>query len=374
MNVSGSVKLLCTAALLAVFAGCVSPEHKGHTGVAGKTNDANTLPRSIPDGEVRAVWIASSYFNNEKQKAIPEIRTALDRFAAIEVNDIFCFHAMKYQNEKGWDFLETLLSEAHARGIRVHPCWCPGHVYPSWKQEVVEEHPEWLIQNLKENPHTLNFAIEEVREFVLSKVSEVLEYDIDGLQLDGIRFQTGQGFSYDEATCSAFKEQYGKGPQELRWHNCGSMLWCEWMRWNADHVTTMVRGIKSLIEESGKGIPLSVAVFPDHESAKLLIGQDWENWAEEGIVDILCPMLYTGNHEVFRKYAKRATNVAKGRCLLYNGILLSGPRGCNTPKDVVRQVIIARQEGADGVVFFYGGDLLKDEFFDELKVGVFSEK
>lgn len=200
-----------------------------------------------------------------------------------------------------------------------------------------------------------------------------MEYDIDGLQLDGIRFQTRQGFSYDEATCSAFKEQYGKGPQELRWHNCGSMLWCEWMRWNAAHVTTLVRGIKNLIEESGKGIPLSVAVFPDHESAKLLIGQDWESWAAEGIVDILCPMLYTTNHEVFRKYAKRAASVAKGRCLLYNGIALAVPRGNNTPEGVARQVKISRQEGADGVVFFYGGDLLKDEYFDELKAGVFSD-
>ena len=374
MSVSGFVRLLCTTVLLAVFVGCVSTEPKGRTGVVGKALDANIPPRSSPDGEVRAVWIASGYFDNEKQKAMPEVRTALDRFAAIGVNDVFCFHVMKYQNEKDWDFLEALLREAHARGIRVHPCWCPGHVYPSWNQEVVEEHPEWLIQNLKENPHTLNFALEEVREFVLSKVAEVLEYDIDGLQLDGICFQTGQGFSYDAATCRAFKEQYGKGPLELRWHNCGSMLWCEWMRWNAAHVTTLVRGVKNLIEESGKGIPLSVAVFPDHESAKLLIGQDWESWAEEGIVDILCPMLYTTNHEVFRKYAKRAASVAKGRCLLYNGIALVIPRGDNMPKDVARQVIIARQEGADGVVFFYGGDLLKDEFFNVLKAGVFSEK
>ena len=67
-------------------------------------------------------------------------------------------------------------------------------------------------------------------------------------------------------------------------------------------------------------------------------------------------------------------SVCTGRCLLYNGIALAIARGNNTPEDVAQQVIIARQEGADGVVFFCGGELLKDKFFDGLKTGVFSEK
>ena len=117
MSAAGFSKLFFAVAWIAFCIGCASPEHKGRTDVVGRASDANTSPRSGPDGEIRAVWISSGYFNKEKQKAIPEIRTALERFAAIGVNDIFCFHVMEYQHEKGWDFLEALLREAHARGI-----------------------------------------------------------------------------------------------------------------------------------------------------------------------------------------------------------------------------------------------------------------
>ncbi len=359
MRATESMRGLIVVAVMLGALGCATPRQQER---------AETIAKP---GEVRAIWLASTYFSNAREEAVAKMKDALDGFASIGITDIYCFHVMRDQHEKDWDFLAVLLEKAHARDIRVHPICCPGHVYPAWKEEIIGEHPEWLIKNLAENPPCLNFALAEVREFVLGKVAEMLEYDIDGIQLDGIRFQTNQGFSYDEATCRAFKEEYGKGPLELRWHNSGSVLWCEWMRWNAAHVTALVKGVKDLIERSGKPIPFSVAVFPDHESAKILIGQDWERWTDEGIIDVLCPMLYTGNHAAFAKYVRRAVEVGRGKCPVYAGIAVKIARCENTPEELVKQMRISRREGADGVVFFYGADLLDKKFRDRLSADVF---
>ncbi len=314
--------------------------------------------------EVRGVWISSSYYSSEKEEAALQMREALDGYAAAGVTDLFCFGALPDQHALDWDFLAVLLEEAHARSMRVHPCICPGHVYPGWEEEV-ERHPEWLVRNWKESPPRLNFAVAEVRDFIVGKVAGALKYDIDGIQLDGIRFETGLGFSYDRATREAFKAEYGRGPLELRWRNCGSVLWCEWMRWNATHVTALVRGIKDLIGRSGRDIPLSAAVFPDGESSRLLVGQDWRRWIEEGIVDLVCPMIYTNNHEVFRRYTRQALDAAGGKCPVCPGIAVRSSHNRNTPEGVGRQVEISREEGARGVVFFSGATL-KGDFLDVL--------
>jgi len=46
-------------------------------------------------------------------------------------------------------------------------------------------------------------------------------------------------------------------------------------------------------------------VFPNYESAKVLIAQNWEQWAQQEIIDIICPMLYTNNTDLFRRYIRK---------------------------------------------------------------------
>lgn len=373
MSVVGFSRMLFMAALIASLSGCAQLERKGPLHAPERTDDAKSRRQTGPESEGRAVWIHSTYFSQDRAKAASEIEEQLDTYAGIGIDNLFCFHALRDQHGLDWDFLEVLLQEAHSRGMKVHPCFCVGHLYPAWKEEVIEQHPDWLIRSIKESRPSLNLALPEVREFIISQVSEALRYDIDGIHLDYIRFQTGQGFSYDDATCQAFKQRYGRGPLELSWHNCGSVIWCEWMRWNAAHVTDLVRGIREEIEKSARNIPLSAAVFPDHESAKLLVGQDWRKWAEEGLVDILCPMLYTKNNEVFEKYARYAVDVAKGKCLVYTGIAIVTSHAENTPQRVAEQIQIARRAGADGVALFSASSL-KGEFIRELKGEVFKQK
>lgn len=198
------------------------------------------------------------------------------------------------------------------------------------------------------------------------------KYDIDGIHLDYIRFPVNQRFSYDKATCESFKKEYGYSPLEVK-HDCGSMVWSEWIKWNAKHVTALIKEIKETINKSGRNVVLGVDVFPDHVTAQVLIGQDWELWAKEGIVDFICPMLYTNNTDLFRRFVKEAVKAADGKCLVYPGIACRSSHNKNTPEGVAQEVKIAREAGADGVVFFSGFSL-NEEFINKLKFEVFKEE
>ena len=327
-----------------------------------------SFSQTVQQKEGRAVWLHASIFEDDEKEATQQLEELLDKYADIGINNIFCFYTMMDQHQKNWDFLEVLLTEAHERTIKVHSIFCPGQKVKL--EGEIKEHPEWLIRGKKgEIYQNLNLANPEVREYIKRQVTEALKYDIDGIHLDYIRFQINQGFSYDKATCEAFKKEFGYSPLDVH-QDCGSMVWCEWIKWNAEQVTELVREIKEMINESGKDIVLGVDVFPDAETAKVLIGQDWELWAQEGIVDIICPMQYTNDLDVFRKSVKRAVEATNGKCLIYPGIACHSSHNKNTPEGVVQEVIIAREEGADGVTFF-SGTSLTDEFIDKLKLSAF---
>jgi uncharacterized lipoprotein YddW (UPF0748 family) len=331
-----------------------------------------TYPSSQSAGEeeVRAVFLHDSMFGVEKAEAVSKLKNILSQYVEIGINNIFCFYDLS-RKPREYDFLEVLLEEAHLHGIKVHPILHPG--YRVRLEGEIKQHPEWLIKGKKGEmyPH-LNLAHPDARDYALRQIAEILEYDVDGINLDYIRFPIGQRFSYDEYTCSAFKKEFGQSPLDVV-HDSGEIIWCEWIKWNTEQITTFVRETKAVIQKSGKDIPLSVDVFPDLESAKVEIAQDWGKWAQEGIVDILCPMIYTNNLDLYRKYVKDAVYIANGKCLVYPTIACISSHNKNTPEGVARSVEISREEGAEGVAFFSGYSLT-DEFMSKLKSTVFFDK
>ncbi|MCD6379584.1 family 10 glycosylhydrolase [bacterium] len=320
--------------------------------------------------EGRAIWVSSTMFDLEKSKAITQIEETLDKYGSIGINTLYCFSSMPDQNNKNWDFLNVFIKAAHSRDMEVHPIFCPGGGVKL--EGDIKQHPEWLIRGKKHEIYPyLNLAHLGAQDYILGKLSEALEYNIDGIQLDYLRFQVNQGFSYDKANCSAFKKEFGISPLEIKNQDSGNSLWCEWIKWNDKQVTDFVRRMKNLMDESGKNITLSADVFPDHEIAKMEIGQDWEQWANEELIDVYCPMLYTDNNNVFRRGVRRAVKLNKGKKgMVYAGIGIRSSHNNAKPVNVARQVRIAREEGADGVVFFFGSHLT-EEFISELKSDVF---
>jgi len=325
-----------------------------------------------PAMPVRGVWMHPGFFGTEKPAALDKIRSTLDEYQKAGINTLIIlvkdtsgyvyFKSRTAVMAPGWDwdFLAEFLDEARKRDMQVHPWFCVFH--ETSVVGKVREHPEWLIQSpRREFVGSVNPALPAVREYERGLMMEVAaRYGVDWIHLDYIRFPCEPAepyYSYDPETLRLFKESSGVDLASLKARDSGNMLWNVWLDWNAGCVTQFVRELKESLKATGRKVRVSAAVFPEAANARVFIGQDWAAWAREGLVDMLCPMLYTNHRGFFEKFAQEAVGIGRGFCQVCPGIGIGTSHNQNTPEGMMEQVGIARSLGADGVVFFSSSSL-----------------
>jgi uncharacterized lipoprotein YddW (UPF0748 family) len=318
--------------------------------------------------EIRAVWLHPGLFSSDVNKAAGQMDSLFTLYQDIGINNLFCYNTTTGENSFGWDYLDMLIRVGHKKGIKIHPIFYPGYSVNIEKE--LADHPSWLIRDMdgKYQPH-FNLANPEVRKYWVDRISAALKYDIDGIHLDYIRVPLEQVYSYDSLTCEAFRKIYQYSPADVS-HDCGSMIWCEWIKWNAGQVTKLVEEIRQAIKESGKPVVLGADVFPDAGTSGVLIAQEWGNWANAGLIDFICPMLYTNNLELFKEYLTDALDAADGKCKVYPGIGVHTSHNDITKELIIKEVNITREQKTSGMAFFSGYSFNK-EFRDTLKVSLF---
>ncbi|MFA6127186.1 MAG: family 10 glycosylhydrolase [Bacteroidales bacterium] len=325
----------------------------------------NNEPRESK--EFRGIWLHSGLFDKKADIAKIQIVKLFDSYQEIGINNLFCYYTSKDENGFDWDYLAVLIDEGHKRAIKIHPIFCPGHEVALTGE--IKDHPEWLIQDRDgKRYNALNLTLPEVRDYWMRRMAQALRYDIDGIHLDYIRFPVNQRYSYDSLTCATFKKQSGYSPKEVS-QDDGSMVWCEWINWNAEQITGFVKETREMIRKSGKDVVLGADVFPNPETSRVLIGQDWESWANLGILDFICPMFYTNDLGLFRQYTARAVKIARKGYEVYPGIGVQTSHNKITKELLINEVRISREEGAGGMVFFSGNSFNQD-MRDTLKTTV----
>jgi uncharacterized lipoprotein YddW (UPF0748 family) len=332
-------------------------------------------PQRAPNGVIRGVWAHPGTFGSEQSAAIPKIQSTLDNYVKAGINTVMILVKstsgyVYYQSDigvrdpaYGWDFFAVFLDEATKRNITVHPWFC---VFTEGAMAgCVREHPEWLIRSKKsELVPIVNPALAEVRKYEITLMKEIVsKYPVEWVHLDYLRYPCEPAedyFSFDAQTRALFKEYSGTDIATVRAMDSGNILWNEWIAWNGEQVTRFLRELRQALDEAGRHVKLSAAVFPDAGNARALIGQDWERWAQEGLLEMLCPMLYTNHHGFFEKYVRKAVALAHGRCQLGIGVGIGTADNQNTPEEVLRQIRTAHALGADGTVLFSSGSLTGD--------------
>jgi len=333
------------------------------------------------ENEVRGVWMSPGYFGPEKKTAVPQIQAVLDEYQKSGINTVIVMvkstSGLVYYKSRiaqadtawNWDFFGVFLEEARKRHMVVHPWFCvftesgiTGHI---------RQHPEWLIRSRKsELVSVVNPALPEVRSYEAGLMVELArEYPVDWIHLDYIRYPcepTENYYSFDAQTRARFKEYSGEDPLSIKATDSGNILWNEWIAWNGKQVEQFIRELRETLKTVGRPVKISAAVFPNADNAKVLIGQDWAQWANDGVVDMLCPMLYTNNFEFFEEYAKRAVDIAGGHCRVCVGIGIGTSHNQNTPDGVLKQIEIGRKLKADGFILFSSSSL-KPEFLQAIE-------
>jgi hypothetical protein len=105
--------------------------------------------------------------------------------------------------------------------------------------------------------------------------------------------------------------------------------------------------VRSAVRQARPDAVLSAAVFPDVDDAWHTRLQDWRLWVENGLVDAVCPMIYTPDATVFAEQLAEATRVA-GSASVWAGI---GAYRLSPPQTVAN-ITTARALGTRGVLLF----------------------
>jgi uncharacterized lipoprotein YddW (UPF0748 family) len=321
------------------------------------------------------VWLHPGQFGPERNAALSKIKSTLDDYQKAGINTIIVLikstSGIVYYKSQiaqrdtsfNYDFFGMINEEAKKRNMIVHPWFCvftEGGIYGE-----IRNHPEWLIHSKKsEMVGIVNPAIPEVRQYEISLMTEIARlYSVDWIHLDYIRYPcepTENYYSFDPQTRKAFKEYSGEDPLLIKATDTGNILWNEWIGWNARQVDLFMRELKDSLRTFNRRIKISAAVFPDADNAKVLIGQDWELWADNNLIDMLCPMLYTNNTGFFTQYTEKAVKIGRGHAQVCIGIGIGTSHNQNTPEGMLQQIEITKKLKADGYIFFSSSSLIQD--------------
>lgn len=283
-----------------------------------------------------------------------------------------------------FDPLQMYIDECRKAGIQIH-AWLNTHYVwgssdpPKSPDHIVNKHPDWLMRT-KENAVTLAPSDNsegaytcptnpKVKEHVRNCFLDVVKnYDVDGINFDFVRYPN-RNYCYCDTCLSEFKKQMDKGLSRERIEalsaNQNRLAYVEafpkeWDDFRRKQITELVEEIYRRAHEIKPWIIVSADVFPSYDDAYNNRFQDWKLWMKMGIMDLLCPMIYTPNFDQWTQEAVDAVNSRNGRHV-YLGI---GAWQVDA-EGAIRRIEKAREISAQGVSFFAYHSITKDGTDDE---------
>ncbi len=373
--------------------------------VAAGRPRAATIP-----GEVRALWVVRTSLTSPQA-----IRTMVASARRAGVNTLFvqvrgrgdAYYTGGLEPRAdalagqpvSFDPLALTLTLAHAAGLKVH-AWISVNLIasavrlPASRAHVVYRHPDWLMV-----PRSIALAIRDVdptspeylgrlARFARAESSRVeglylspitpaaaayqaavvgdivRRYAVDGVHLDYARYP-GDDFDYSREALAAFRADLAPAltaadlAQYDRRAADDPLVYPEafparWTRFRQSRLTALVMQLRTAVKAARPGAVLSVAVTPDAREAAARRLQDWQTWAEQGLVDVICPMAYATDASGFAAQIAQAREAANFHPI-WAGI---GAYRLSSAA-IVDNIQAARRLGASGVILFSYDSLLE---------------
>lgn len=337
--------------------------------------------QSFPDPETRGVWITGNYLQGGTTAVESLVRgLKANNFNAIYICNWYLGSTIypstvvpkaggPAQNPdfNGTDPMRTLIDISHKYGIQVFAWFEYGlsvgvNTNPAIIPNILKVHPDWC---LVKKDTTIRYdsdggncffwvdpAVQGAADFIVDLFTECAKNypDIDGIELDRMRYPS-TSFSYSDTARARFmKETNNPDPLTLSTENSA------WMAWRRIQVTNLVKRIYQSVKSVNSSCIVTGACVPPYmmyggDQDKL---QGWDVWAKNSYVDMLEPMLYLTTTDF---------PYQMGRCISYvpAGFNLSAGIAINSSGSVenaISEMFKARTAGATGQVVWYYGYLL----------------
>ena len=297
----GAGAAVCAAAGLALRRG-TSPA------AADSTLEPSADPNpALPAGEWRAVWVsylewAAMDFSTEDAFRAGVVQL-LDNCAGLGLNAVLAqvrpFGDALYRStlfpwshlctgvqgqDPGFDPLDVLLTEAHARGLSLEAWVNPYRLRSSAsmppaiaESSLLNTHPEWVC-TVNEGAY-LNPAIPEAADYVVQGVAELVQnYAVDGIHFDDYFYPTTDP-SIDAAQFAA------SGEADLT-------------AWRRTNVTRLVKAAHDAVKAADPTLRFGVSPQGNPDNDRNEQYTDLSVWltasGADAVVDYLCPQIYWG--------------------------------------------------------------------------------
>lgn len=209
---------------------------------------------------------------------------------------------------------ETAVAAARRHGLRIY-------IYttlfdesiPGVEGEFGIQHPEccWQHRHYAHHvPGLLSYGHEEVRDYKLAEIDEMIAFGADGIYLDCARSHAGNwpvmalpygsdvwaNYGFNAVECAEYQRRHGHAPRldnlaNITWDRID---WPAWQRLRGEYLTQFVRAASAKVRAAGQR--LSVGFYTDAACYLSPAGQrgrqnlgglhiDWETWARDRLID-----------------------------------------------------------------------------------------
>lgn len=347
--------------------------------------------------EIRAVWLDRGTIVGLKNPS--ELRDLIKNLARIGFNLIF-FETINAgypiypskllpQNPliKNWDPLKTAVDAAHEAGIELH-AWVWTFAVGNTRHNLLVgesvQYPgpiiaikgrSWALAGedgrlrVEMQPETwLSPANKKACLFLQDLFSEIVQnYDVDGIQLDYIRFPFQKKYSqvgFDFVTREAFRSATRKEPV------LEGQVNKIWREWKVSLISNFVKDTSLKLKQIKPKLKISAAVFALDRALRLqLIQQDWESWVTNGWVDAVYPFYYSFTKEEVKTKLERERIIVNDKAIIIPGFNLR----VLTVGELAERLTAARNAGTLGIALF-AAEHLDSAKKELLKKGPFREQ
>lgn len=293
----------------------------------------------------------------------------------------FAYHSTAFQGEKK-DLLTPLLKEAKKEGIEIEPWLLPFRPHlliGETEAEILSRTYQPLVYEDKSDaagyatagkricptwPENRARGIVMLKDYIENHGS-----DLTGIDMDYIRYGDAGTCRQAPCHCTACRKQYkaliGKDTITAEDLRLPGVLY-KFIQFRNRCIRELVEEIRDITLRVGLRLTMSarVQVF----DYAMVEGQDWPQWARDGLIDIIFLMNYSldrAEHCARIELAAKLTE-DRGDVLLCDGVGKKSSLGENPTENLVTYIRDSLDVGADGIsIFHYNG--MKDEDFEALK-------
>jgi len=299
---------------------------------------------------VRGVWIAAPRHNtilHSREQLISQLET----LQKLGINTIFLcawaenqtvfksqvlFKNSNYKKvEDGWmlaayvppgssyDPVQTLIEQAHRRGIRVF-FWFEYGFMAQWgsapdlrTHPLLATHPDWaavghdgLPANYNGTDYYLNAFHPAVQQFLRALIAESLQRypEVDGIQGDDRLPASPANSGYDPLTTRQYQKAFNGLAPPADYRDS------QWFDWRIQQLNSFATQLRNLVKSFDKKYSLAFSPNPYPWCRENLM-QDWPSWISDGNVDLLNVQCYRTSMDSYRATVSAAFELAKSKGL-----------------------------------------------------------